>query len=192
MDSARKIDRLAFLVRLILREQKQVIDGRSAPTQTAAMKYLPHLLLATATALSLASCAAPGGGGSSASSEAKLGPHSAQKFVMVSRLGSHNIDPNFITSMALVIRVEQQMNGNQQKITATASAHKDGPQGVVSQIGGLRVHVLQPKDFGTQPKASGQSTVTDTVPAPGGKYKTVVAEASIHSADFPDTTVSLT
>ena len=111
---------------------------------------------------------------------------------MVSRLGSHVIDPNFITSLALVIRVEQEMNGNQQKITATASAHKDGPHGVVSQVAGLRVHVLQPKEFGTQPKASGQAKVSDKVPAPGGKYKTVVAEASIHSPDFPDTTVSLT
>jgi hypothetical protein len=159
------------------------------------MKYHPHFLLAAAAAFLTSSCAAPGGGGT-ASSGMQLGPHSAQKFALATRIGgAHQIeapDPNTPQTLALVVTVEQKMNGNEQEIIARAAAHKDGPNGALVSVDGLRVHVLQPTDFGTEPHKTGEARITKTISAPGGKYKTVVAEASIHSPSYIDTVVSLT
>jgi hypothetical protein len=171
-----------------------VIDGRSAPTQTAAMKYLPHLLLATTTALSLASCAAPGGAGP-ASAETQLGPHSAQKLVLLTHVGARTLnenDPNYVRTLALVVKVEQKMVGGQQEITASAAAHRDGPTGSLVGVEGLRVHVTQPVDFGTKPQKAGEAHITNSIPAPGGKFKTVTAEATINSPDFTSGVASVT
>ncbi|MEO8439843.1 MAG: hypothetical protein ABI540_06430 [Spartobacteria bacterium] len=158
------------------------------------MKYLPHFLLVSVTALSLASCAAPGGAGG-ASAETKLGPHSAQSFTMLTHTGARTLnenDPNYIRNLALVVKVEQQMVNGQQEITASAGAHRDGPTGALVSIDGLRVHVLQPVDFGTEPRKTGGARITQTVPAPGGKYKTVVAEATINSPDYTSGVASVT
>ena len=57
---------------------------------------------------------------------------------------------------------------------------------------GLRVHVTQPADFGTKPPRTGEASITNTVPAPNGKYKTVVAEATIDSPEYTNTVVTLT
>ncbi len=160
------------------------------------MKYLPHLLLATATALSLASCAAPGGGGATA--ESQLGPHSAQKFALTTRLGARTLnenDPNFVRNLALVLTVEQKMNGNQQEIIAKASAHKDGPHGSLQDAQGIQVRIVQPVQSASKvrtEKGAGEINVTNTVSAPGGKYNTVVAEATINNPDYTPTSVSLT
>lgn len=160
------------------------------------MKYLPHLLLATATALSLASCAAPGGGGAAAGgAETQLGPHSAQKFVLVTRTGARTLnetDPNYARTAALVVRVEQKMVGGQQEITAIASAHKDGPTGPLLGVEGLRVHVTQPTDFGTEPRKTGEARITKSIPAADGKFKTVTAEATINSPEFTSGVASVT
>ena len=101
-------------------------------------------------------------------------------------------DPNYIRNLALVVRVEQQMVSGQQEITASAEAHRDGPTGALVSIDGLRVHVLKPVDFGTQPRKTGGAKITQTVAAPGGKYKTVVAEASITSPDYTNAVASVT
>lgn len=160
------------------------------------MKYLPHLLLATATALSLASCAAPGG--AAGGSETQLGPHSAQKFVLTSHLGARVLnagDPNYARTLALVLTVEQSMNGNQQEIKARASAHKDGPTGSLLSAQGIQVRITQPVQSASEPRTTpgaGEVHVTSSVSAPGGKYKTVVAEASINSPDYAPTSVSVT
>lgn len=157
------------------------------------MKYLPHLLLATATAISLASCAAPGGG--PAGGESQMGPHSAQKFVLLNRAGARVLnenDPNFVRTLALVVTVEQKIVGGQQEIKATASAHKDGPKGALVSVQKLRVHVTQPVDFGTDPQTTGGATITKSIPSQGGKFKTVVAEANVDSPDYQSGTVSLT
>lgn len=161
------------------------------------MKYLPHLLLATVSALSLASCAAPGGGGG-ASAETPLGPHSAQKFVLTSHLGARVLnegDPNYARTLALVLTVEQKMNGNQQEISARASARKDGPTGSLLSAQGLQVRIVQPikseSELRTTPGA-GEAHITSTVNASGGKYKTVVAEATLNSPDYSPTSVSVT
>jgi hypothetical protein len=158
------------------------------------MKYLPHFLFAAAAALSLASCAAPGGATGS-TSEAQLGPHSGQKFVMLTHLGARVLnenDPNYARNLALIVRVEQQMVGGQQQITATAEAHKDGPGGALVAVDGLRVHVTQPVDFGTEPRKTAGAHITNSIPAPGGKFKTVTAEASINSPDWTSAPVSIT
>ncbi|MBA2433960.1 MAG: hypothetical protein H0V54_02535 [Chthoniobacterales bacterium] len=180
----------------LFRGRKQVFDDGIAPNQSGAMKYLPHLLLATATALSLASCAAPGDAGVSAGTQ--LGPHSAQKFALTTRLGARTLnenDPNFVRTLALVLTVEQSMNGNQQQITAKASARKDGPTGSLLDARGIQVRLLQPvqmeSKLRTEPGA-GELNVTSSVSAPGGKYRTVVAEASINNSDYSPKTVSLT
>ncbi|HEY3662324.1 MAG TPA: hypothetical protein VGL24_04150 [Chthoniobacterales bacterium] len=161
------------------------------------MKYLPQLLLATATALSLGSCAAPGGGGAS-EPESKLGPHSAQKFVMTSHLGARTLNENDITfarNLALVLTVKQTMVGNQQQIKATAAPRKDGPNGSPHDARGVQVRLIQPTQVAsklrTEPGA-GELAVNATVNAQGGKYRTVVAEATINSPDYAPKTVTLT
>lgn len=175
------------------RALKQVFDDRFPPNQSAAMKYLPHLLLATATALSLASCAAPGGAAGGAQTD--LGPHGAEKFVLVSRLGGRVLnenDPNFSRTVALVVRVEQKMVGGEQEITASASAHRDGPTGSLFTVDGLRVHVTQPVDFGTEPRKTAGARITKSIAAANGKFKTVTAEATFSSPDFTSGVVSVT
>jgi hypothetical protein len=159
------------------------------------MKYLPHILLATATALSLASCAAPGGGGGAAGAETQLGPHSAQKFVLLTHTGARVLnenDPNFARTLALVVTVEQKIVGGEQEITASAAAHKDGPTGNLIGVDGLRVHVTQPVDFGTTPRKTGEARISKSIPAAGGKFKTVIAEATISSTDYTNGVVSVT
>ncbi len=155
------------------------------------MKYLTQFTFAIAVTFSFASSVESTGG--TMASEKQLGPHSAQKFAIVKHLISHrSIDPTLLTSIALVLTVEQTMIGKQQQITAKAGAHQNGPNGPLRDVDGLRVHVLQPSDFGTEPAKTGEARITKTVDAPGGKYKTVVAEAMINSPDYPDTKVSLT
>ncbi|MGI8889165.1 MAG: hypothetical protein ACR2G0_00050 [Chthoniobacterales bacterium] len=172
---------------------KQVIDDRTRPNQTAIMKYLPHLLLATVTALSLASCAAPGGAAGGAAVASEMGPHSAQKFILVHRAGVRAIDPSTIETMCLVLTVEQKMNGNQQEVTAKAAAHKDGPEGSLLSAQGVQVVITSPG----KPSASeahsevGTVSVTKSIPAPGGKYQTVTAEATIKNPEYSDGHVML-
>lgn len=171
-----------------------MIDAGCRSHQTAAMKYLPHLLLATVTSLSLASCAAPGGA-AAGGTETQLGPHSAQKFVLITHTGARQLnenDPNFARTVALVVTVEQKMAGGQQEITARASAHKDGPNGALIGLDGLRIHVTQPVDFGTEPHNTGEARITKSIPAPGGKFKTVTAEATVSSTEYTSGVASVT
>ena len=155
------------------------------------MKYLTQFTFAIAVTFSFASSVESTGG--MMASEKQLGPHSAQKFAIAKHLVSRrSIDPTLLTSIALVLTVEQTMIGKQQQITAKAGAHENGPNGPLRDVDGLRVHVLQPSDFGTEPAKTGEARITKTVDAPGGKYKTVVAEAMIKSPDYPDTKVTLT
>ncbi len=157
------------------------------------MKYT--FFLAIASSLALASCAETGGGGGNAGAETQLGPHSAQKFVMVTHLGGRTLnenDPNYARNIALVVTVEQQMVGGQQEISARASAHKDGPHGALISVDGLRVHVTQPVDFGTEPRRTGEARISKSIPATGGKFKTVVAEATIKSPDYSNGVATVT
>jgi hypothetical protein len=160
------------------------------------MKYLPHLLLATATAFSLVFFAASGASGGSAEKETPLGPHSAQKVALSHHTGgarqAESDNPNEPPTIALVLIVEQKMIGNEQEITARVAAHREGPGGTLVGVEGMRVHVTQPGDFGTQPQKTGEARITKTFSAPGGKYKTVVAEASIDSPRYTDVKLSLT
>ncbi len=160
------------------------------------MKYLPHLLLATVSALSLASCAAPGGataGGGSGGAETQLGAHSAQKFTLVQRrTGARDSNPLGGHTVAIMIKVEQQMVGGEQEIKASASAHSDGPGGALTNIDGLSVRIVQPSEAKTEPRKTGEARITKSIPAQGGKFKTVVAEAIATSPELPDTTVQIT
>lgn len=125
--------------------------------------------------------------------ETQLGPHSGQKFVLMQRrTGARDSDPLTGHTVALVIRVEQKMNGGEQEITASGSAHSDGPSGALTSVDGLSVHLLQPSEGRTEPRKTGEARLTKSIPASGGKYRTVVAEAVVHSPEFPDTNVSLT
>jgi hypothetical protein len=152
------------------------------------MKYL-HFLLASATALSLATTA-----GAGSSTETQLGPHSAQKFVLVAHAGRtfNENDPNFARNVALVIKIEQRMTKEGQEITASAVARKDGPTGAPFAVDNLRVHVTQPADFSTKPTKTGGANITNTIPATGGKFRTVTAEASFDSPNFAKAYVSIT
>jgi hypothetical protein len=171
------------------------IDEGGEFNQNAAMKYLSQLTLAIAATFVFAPGAMAAGG--AAESETQLGPHSAQKFAMLQHLISRrSIDPSTRASVALVLTVEQKMNGNQQQIVAKAAAHKDGPHGLLASAQGVQVRILEPgpvmaSEMRKTPEA-GELHVTKTIPAPGGKYKTVVAEATINSPDYPDSKISLT
>jgi len=158
------------------------------------MKYLLHFLLATVTALCLGSCAAPGGGGSSAGAETQLGPHSAQKIALVHRVGRPSLDPNVVETMALVLTVEQTMTGNEQQIVAKASAHKDGPHGSPMSARGVQVTITSPgQPASSKPHTEvGTVSATKTVSAPGGKYSTVTAQATIQNPDYTNAQVELT
>jgi hypothetical protein len=161
------------------------------------MKYLPHFLLAIVTALSLSSCAAPGGAGGAGAAGAatQLGPHSAQSFTLVTHTGARTLnenDPNYAHTVALVVTVEQQMVGGQQEISARAAAHKDGPNGTLITVDGLRVHVTQPVDFGTEPHKTGEARIKKSIPAAGGKFRTVVAEAILNSPDYTNGVATVT
>ena len=160
------------------------------------MKYLSHLLVATATAFSLVFFAAPRAGAETAAKETRLGPFSAQKVALAKHVGgarqAESDNPNEPPTIAIVLVVEQKMTGNQQEITARISAHREGPGGTLVGVEGMRVHVTQPGDFGTQPQKAGEARITQTFSAPGGKYKTVVAEGFINSPRYQDVKLSLT
>lgn len=161
------------------------------PNQNSDMKYLPHLFLAAVVASSFSSCAAPGG--AAGGSQTQLGPHSGQKFAIVTRRsGARDSDPQASHLVAIVIRVEQQMTSEGQEIKAAASAHADGPGGTLTNGVTLSAHVLQPVDFKTQPQVTGEARISKTISAQGGKFKTVVAQAVASSSEFPDTVVEVT
>ena len=179
---------------LNLRETK--IDDPSGPNHTLIMKYLSRLSLVTAVAFSLILFAAPRAGAETAEKETQLGPHSAQKVALVRHVGgarqAESDNPNEPPTIAIVLVVEQKMTGNQQEITARISAHREGPGGTLVGVEGMRVHVTQPGDFGTQPQKAGEARISKTFSAPGGKYKTVVAEGFINSPRYQDVKLSLT
>jgi hypothetical protein len=158
------------------------------------MKYT--FLLAIASSLALASCAETGGGGGgTAGASTQLGPHSAQKFVMVTHLGARTLnenDPNYARNLALVVTIEQQMAGGQQEIIARAGAHKDGPHGALITVDGLQVRLTEPVQASTTPSKTGEARLTQNVPAAGGKFKTVTAEAILKSPDYQTGNVSVT
>lgn len=158
------------------------------------MKYLPHFFLATLVASSFSSSTALGGG--VAGAQTQLGPHSAQKFVLIRHIGgirqAEGTDPNSPQTLAIVLTVEQKTNGKEIEITAKAGAHKDGPTGPLVGVDNLSVHVSQPADFGTKPTKTGEARITHAVSSAAGKYKTVVAEARLNSPAYMDTVVSLT
>lgn len=151
------------------------------------MKYLRYCFLAAVVAFSLFSYAVLDSRAREV--EKQLGPHNWEKFALASQVGGPRAgaaeDPNHPRTVAIVLTIEQTMKGKEQEITAKASAHRGGPTGTLINIDGLRVHVTQPGDFGTKPQKTGQASITNTVPAANGKYKTVVAEASIASSDTP-------
>src|SRR5262249_26131056 len=152
------------------------------------MKYLSHFLLASASAFSLVSSA---GGGSA---QTQLGPHGAQNFALVAHAGRtfNENDPNYARNVALVVQVEQRMTKEGQEITASVSAHKDGPTGALFAVDNLRVHVTQPVDFSSEPRKTGGAKVTKTIPTTGGKFRTVTAEATFESKDYATAHVSVT
>lgn len=152
------------------------------------MKYLSNFLLASAIALTLATSVEAN------PAETQLGPHSAQKFVLVPHAGRtfNQNDPNYAHNVALIVKVEQRMTKEGQEIAASCSAHKDGPTGALFAVDHLQVHVTQPVDFKTEPRKGGGVNITKTIPASGGKFKTVTAEATFESPDYAKASVSLT
>src|SRR5690242_4922766 len=106
------------------------------------MKYLPHFLLVSAIALSLAR----NGEAGRANAQTSLGPHGAQNFALVPHAGRvfNENDPNFARNVALIIKVEQRMTKEGQEITLTAEAHKDGPTGSLFAVNNLRAHAIAP------------------------------------------------
>jgi hypothetical protein len=113
---------------------------------------------------------------------------------MVRRIGARSIDPNVIENMALVLTVEQKMNGNQQEIVAKAAAHKDGPHGPVQSAKGVQVRITSPAPVATSEPHDevGQLSVNKTLQVPSGKYQTVTAEATMANPEYTNAHVVLT
>ena len=157
------------------------------------MKYSPHFIVATATVLSFVYFAEPSRGGSTTT---QIGPHSEQTFALARRSGARTLDPKAIMVMALVLTVEQKMNGNQQEIVAKASAHQDGPHGPLASAQGVQVRIIEPSPpLASTPRKTaeaGEVNVSKAIPAPGGKYKTVTAEATMDNPQFSTAHVTLT
>ena len=155
------------------------------------MKHLPHTLALTAIAYSLASCAAP----NATPPVADMGPHGKRAFQIVRMKHGELASDMQDHAMALLLEVSSKMEGGKQVITANASAHLDGPDGRTEPVDNIGVHLIQPLDFKTPPpkdKKTAGATTTQSVAAPDGKYKTVVAEAMMSSSKFPDVKVNVT
>jgi hypothetical protein len=170
------------------------IDEQRETTQVLTMKYLSQFMLTIVAAVAVAPGAMAAG---SPESERQLGPHSAEKFVILQHLVNHRtIDPATRTSIALVLTVEQKMNGNQQEIMAKAAAHNDGPTGTLHSAEGIQVRIVEPGPLLAsevrKTQEPGEMKISKTISAPGGKYKTVTADVTIKSPEFPDKTFSLT
>lgn len=158
------------------------------------MKYFSQFTLAIVAALSVSGAMAAG---SSAEHERQLGPHSAEKFVILQHLvDRRTIDPNSRVSISLVLTVEQTMSGNQQQIVAKAAAHEGGPTGRLYSAEGIQVRITEPGPvLASEVRTTaepGEMKISKTISAPGGKYKTVTADVTIKSSAFPDKTFSLT
>jgi hypothetical protein len=160
-------------------------------SETVAMKYFLHIILAAATAFIFGSCAAPNSASTSAAAT-QLGPHSGQKVALVRFRHGEVASDSHDHPMALLLRVSSQMENGKQVITATATSHLDGPNGSPERVANLTVHVTQPTDFHSEQKDGIRAEVINSVPATNGKYKTVVADATMTSPKFDDAKVSVT
>jgi hypothetical protein len=157
---------------------------------------MKHVLYSTALAviaLSLASCAAPGGAASTGASK-QLGPHAAQNFTIVHMKPAQVASDLQLHSMCLVVKAESSMQGGKQVINLSASSHLDGPDGALEAIEKIGFHMTQPMDFSSKPndKPTAGVTGSQSVPAAGGKYKTVVVDAVMSGEKIPDAKVTLT
>jgi hypothetical protein len=158
------------------------------------MKHFSQFLLAIVVASVIPNAK---GAGSAPVREQQLGPHSAQKFAILQHFVDHSsIDPTKRISIALVLTVEQNMKGNQQEVVAKAAAHKDGPSGPLYSAQGIQVRITEPGPVLASNVRNtaepGEMKVSKSISAPGGKYKTVTAEVTMKSPEFPEESFSLT
>ena len=153
------------------------------------MKTIASLLLAIATC-ALTSCATSnqaGGGGAST----QLGPHAAQKLAVVHMKPGQVGSDSHEHLVVLVLRVDSTMEKGEQVINAMASIHLDGPSGASEKAQELKIHIMQPTDAHTEEHDSIGKGFTVRVPAPNGKYKAVVAEATMSSLKFENASVTV-
>jgi hypothetical protein len=59
-------------------------------------------------------------------------------------------------------------------------------------VDGLQVRLTEPVQASTTPAKTGEARLTQNVPAAGGKFKTVTAEAILKSPDYQTGNVSVT
>jgi hypothetical protein len=157
------------------------------------MKHLLHTIGALVLVLALGSCAAPSGG-SSGSGSTQLGPHSGRNFKII-RLKPGQVASDMLDhAMAIVLTVEQKMEGGKQVITMSASSRLDGPDGRLEPVARIGIRMSEPMKYQTDPnpKPAAEAHSTQSVTASGGKYKTVTAEAFMTSDKFQDTSVTVT
>jgi hypothetical protein len=140
-------------------------------------------------ALALASCATTGSTSSDAGAPA--GPHSAQKIAIVRMKPGAVASDSLEHSLCLALKVDSKMDNGRQVITASASSHLDGPAGKPEKVKTLGVHVTQPLDMHSEGKDGIQAQVSNSIPAAGGKYKAVTAEAFMTSPDIADQKITL-
>ena len=81
------------------------------------------------------------------STETQLGPHSAQKFVILPIVDHSSIRSDKAHNIALVLTVEQNMTREPQEITAKAAAHRTVHRALLLPLDNFRVHVTEPVRF---------------------------------------------
>jgi len=97
------------------------------------------------------------------------------------------------TVPTLLLRVETRMENGKQMITATATAHTGGQTGPLTTTDTLDVRVSQPAQFRRETQQTNTAMASGSVDASGGKFKTVVADASmkVSGSEMARVTVSV-
>ncbi|CAN5612746.1 hypothetical protein BH18VER1_BH18VER1_21730 [soil metagenome] len=122
------------------------------------------------------------------------GAHSGTKFSMT-RMRPNQVASDMLDhTVALVVMAESTMKGGQQTISVTASCHLDGPNGRLEAVDKIGYRITQPTKAQSKPnpKPTAQIQGSHSIPAAGGKYKTIVVEAFLTDSKVADTKVTLT
>lgn len=122
------------------------------------------------------------------------GAHAGRKFTLT-RMKSGSFASDMLSHpIVLLVSAESTMQGGKQVITVSASSHLDGPDGPLEPVKKIGFRVTQPMVSQSKPNDKPVAEVKSSlsVPAAGGKYKTVVVEAFMSDDKFADTKATVT
>jgi len=124
----------------------------------------------------------------------QTGAHAGRKFTLTRMKPGSFASDMLSHPIVLVVSAESTMQGGKQMITVSASSHLDGPDGPLEPVKKIGFRVTQPMASQSQPNPKPVAEVKSSlsVPAAGGKYKTVVVEAFMSDDNFADTKATVT